>query len=641
MTAIPSRTPFPLRALGAALGFGLAATLVHMAQGIALIVMLHQPPMTGFAAKTIPLELTLALVCGLVLSPALLVRRGALVHAVLMTALWIGLERWVAIDPEKLQMWLLPPVGILAVYALGRWLATRRAWIPWVSGAFLHVALLAIPIVKEEVSGKHVDASVVTGTPRAGAPDVLFIVMDTVRAKNVSAYGYARKTTPVFDAFAAEGVLFEKATAPATWSLPAHAALFTGTLPSVNNGHDETRYLDDALPTLAGTLAAAGWQSLCFTANPHVSGSFGLTRGFQWEDKAWITGAGGRSFTFIYRFADNIGLEAEDKGGGQVIRNLEAWMADRPADDPPAFVFVNFLEAHFPFHQLPAEYRTAFSDLTISEMRDIGQIATGVQFGRQLTDAEYDLIHQPIVDMYDGGVRYTDALVGRVLDLWRKRGTLDRTIVVILADHGEFTGEHRSFGHHSPVYEEALHVPLAFRYPARIPAGSRVTVPTSNLGVFATLLDLAEVPRPESPMMGSLMPALEGRAAGQPVMAERFEEKLLSTRFAPGTANGVGPLLDPRGRYRTYRQGDWKIGKHFLDGKVGTYLFDLAADPGEMTDLAATRSDELSRMEAELALWEKSLPLPAMDGDFTTGRAPPPKLDAAASEQLKALGYME
>ncbi|MBW2257072.1 MAG: sulfatase, partial [Deltaproteobacteria bacterium] len=475
-----------------------------------------------------------------------------------------------------------------------------------------------------------------------------FIVMDTVRAQSVSAYGYERETTPNLDAFATGGVLFEQATAPSTWSLPAHASLFTGTLPSIHDCHGETRWLDDRLPTLAETMAKAGWETRCFTANPFISPSFGLTRGFEWSDQAWITGAGGRGFAFIYRFIDALGVTARDKGGGQVVDNIDKWIDSRPDDAPPAFVFVNFLEAHFPFHQLPAEYRNAYTDMPLRQLRSIGQIAFGTQLGRQLTDDELDRIQGPIHDLYDGGVLYTDYLVSRVIDAWERRGTLDDTVFVIVADHGELVGEHRAFDHVTQVYEECLRVPFVIRYPERIPAGTRVTQPINTMGIFATITDLAGAPTPDTVQIDSLMPALEGRPAGLPVMSERFEEVLLSARFGPGEANGVGPLVSPRGRYRTYREGKFKLAKHYENGDFSTHLFDLEADPGELTDLAgsALHMADRQRLDEELAAWEAYLNLPPLDAPVDAvgrpeGAGGGTAMDDAAKAQLKALGYIE
>lgn len=638
--------------LKSTLGFAAAITTVHLAIGIALIINMGMPPLTWFATKSILIELPLGVALGLLLTPLSFLPKGRILHPLGMALGYIGLEYYVAVDPSKLQMWIGPVVGATALFFLFRWLGGKKPVIPVAAGVVAPLLLLLAPIVRHQLAGGYdVVENPARGRAPEGAPDVLMIVMDTTRAQNVSAYGYERETTPNFDKLASEGVLFADATAPATWSLPAHAALFTGTFPSVNAAHSENRYLGPTLPTLAEKMAEAGWETRCFTANPHISESFGLTRGFDWSDQAWITGAGGRGFSFIYRLLDTTGFAARDKGGGQVITNLRNWMDQRPDDAPPAFVFVNFLEAHFPFHQLPEEHLFLYTDQTIEQLREHGQTTIGVQFGRQLTDEEYETIRQPILDMYDGGVHYTDWLVGEVLEMWEERGTLDDTLVVVLGDHGEMVGEHRSFGHLMPVYEEALRVPLAFRYPEKIDAGSVVEKPVSTLGTFATILDLLDLPEIPHHQVQTLMPTLSGGAGGEPIIAERFEEHMLSARFAPGTANGVGPLLKPTGRYRLFRSGNYKLAQH-SDGE--TWMFDLDEDPGEMTSIYMPpgteidddddRAKEIYRISREmeeeletvLGLWN----MPALDAEVVTDGAIP-QMDAAAEEQLRALGYIE
>lgn len=620
------------------LGFGLAISTVHIVIGVALILALGMPPLTAFAFNALVIEIVCGVVAGVLLSPLTRLPKGRLLHVAVLAAIWLGLERWVAVDPTKLQMWIGPTVGALVLFVIGARLRKRWPRVFYTLAVLIPAIVPFVPEIKHRVQGGY-EIKPPADRPKApeGAPDVLFIVMDTVRAQSVSAYGYERKTTPNFDTLAKEGLFIADATSPATWSLPAHASLFTGALPSVSGAHEESRFLYEGIPTIAETMASLGWETRAFSANPHISESFGLTRGFDWTDQAWITGAGGRGFTFIYRLIDAMGFSAQDKGGGQVVKNIQDWMGSRPKDAPPAFVFVNFLEAHFPFHQLPDDQLYLYTKEDISELRAVGQIAFGVQFGRQLTDAEYTRIHQPIKDMYDGGVHYTDFLMGEVVEEWRKRGLLDNTIVIVLGDHGETTGEHGAFGHVTPLYEEVLRVPLMFRYPAKITAGSRVDMPVSSAATFATVMDLLGQPKPERSQYSSLLPGATGAIVGQPVVAERFEEHMLSARFEPGTANGHGLLLSPFGRYRTFRSGNYKLGK-YSDGSV--YLFDLAADPGEMTDVASTQTGEKDRLLNELSVIEDSYGLVGLDAELPKGPSTV-ELSDAAQEQLRALGYIE
>ncbi len=650
-------------AIGGA-GYGYTVCMVHLAMGMILIMSMGMPPLTWFSAKTLIYEIPLAVLMGLLLSPIFLLPKGKWLHPAALALVWLAMELFVAVDPSKPAMWLLPPVLAAGFFFLFRWIWHRRFVAVIAVIVLLPPVLLSVPVINYEMGDGYQMKSVKKeqNAPK-DAPDVVFLVMDTVRAHNVSAYGYERKTTPIFDEFAKEGTLFENAMAPGTWSLASHASMFTGMLPSAHGAHAETNFLSEDIPTIAESFAKAGYDTRCFTANPHITPGFGLTRGFGWTDNAWITGAGGRGFTFIYRLVDALGLNtAQDKGGANVAGNVADWMAQRPKDGPPAFIFVNFLEAHFPFHQLPSQFRDAYTRKSLSDLRTAGQLAFGAQMGRLLTDDEKKQIHQIILDLYDGGVKYTDYLLGKIIDIWKKRGTLDNTVFVVVGDHGEHSGEHDMFGHLTSVYQEDLHVPFMFRYPGKIAAGRRVAQEVSTLGIFATVFELTGLKLPRTVQYGSLMPALQpgqmGSAPfGRPVMAERFEKKLLSSRFKPGTSNGVGPLLDPRGRYRVYRVGDYKLARHYADGKFSSHLFDLAEDPGEMTDLAKDPNSAtvLKQIEAELKNWELVLKLPGLDappkiggtggggaGNSARGGGKSEnQLSDEAREQLKALGYME
>jgi arylsulfatase A-like enzyme len=622
------------------LGFGLAIALVHLAHGIGLLVALGQPPLTNMAIQSFIMELLLVLPFAVLLSPLRRVPRGEWLIPAVLVLIWIGLERWVAVDPSKLPMWLGPSVGALVVFSIGRQLWKRSMGLALGVAAGLFAVLLLIPVVRYNLTIDE-GAEVAQGEAREGAPDVLFIVMDTVRSMSTSTYGYERETTPYLDQIAAEGVVFEDAYAPATWSLPAHAALFTGTFPSRNNAHAETRFLadgDGTLPTLADHLAlSGGYDTYAFSANPHISDAFGLTRGFMFNDKAWQSGTSARGFSFIYRIVDALGLgTVDDKGGAQVVQNISDWMDRRDMDGRPAFVFVNFLEAHFPFHQMPDEFLYAYQDRDINELREIGQVSFGVQFGRQLTDEELEEIREPIVDMYDGGVLYTDYLVGQVVELWRERGLLDNTVVVILGDHGEVVGEHGAFGHVTPVVEEDLRVPLVMRYPARIPAGVRVGQPVTTVGTFSSITDMVNIPDSPIAQVRSLLPGIDKVEVGKPLIAERFEEELLASRFAPGTANGKGPQVNPRGRYRVYRYGDYKLVQHSEDGD---FLYNLVEDPGELNELAAAEPEMLQEMIQRLERELNTLGLPALDAEISMEAGG--TMDKETCLSLLALGYVE
>jgi arylsulfatase A-like enzyme len=173
-----------------------------------------------------------------------------------------------------------------------------------------------------------------------------------------------------------------------------------------------------------------------------------------------------------------------------------------------------------------------------------------------------------------------------------------------------------------------VRVPLLVRFPPRVPAGARVAEPVSTLGVFATILDLAGLELPGRVHVGSLTPAIDDKAAGAPVIAERF--------VTGQTGGAKGPLLMRDRRYRTYRSGTKKL---VVSSKGETFLFDLVLDPGETRDRAASMPDELARLQQELETWMQTLGLPPIDAALDVATAP--EIDPAVRERLEALGYTD
>jgi arylsulfatase A-like enzyme len=511
------------------------------------------------------------------------------------------------------------------------WLGRRRAAIPVALASVAFVGGMAAPAVYLGLTTPASAAKPPLPPPPEGAPDIVLVVLDTVRAQSLSAYGYDRPTSPIIGALAAEGALFMDATSPSTWSLASHASLFTGRYPSGHGATAENRYLDDRYPTLADVLASHGYDTRCFTANAWISDGLGLTRGFAWQDASWKSGELGRLFAFVPRLLARFGSETEDKGGAKVARHFAEWLRERPADARPSFVFMNFVEAHFPYHQLPDEYLERFTALPRAELREISLQLLAAQFGGELQDPAGAMT--PALNMYDGGVLYSDHLLGRVVDALREHGTLDRTILIVLADHGEVLGEHGDFFGHGPsLHEPMIRVPLLLRYPPRVAAGLRAWQPVSTLGVYGTILDLLGMELPPTLQVGSLLPALAGEAGGGPVLSERFE----MTAMASIEREGDDPLMRPDRRYRAYRDGRFKL----IETSEGErFLFDVAADPAESRNLAAERPAELARLVASLERELERIGLPAIDAVAEASAAP--ELDAETTQRLRELGYVE
>jgi arylsulfatase A-like enzyme len=317
-----------------------------------------------------------------------------------------------------------------------------------------------------------------------GSPNVLLIILDTVRAQNMSLYGYARPTTPSLDSLARESVVFDQAFATAPWTLPTHASIFTGRYA----GELSTRWtvaLDGHDRTLAEALASRGYATGGFVANAYYTTyETGLGRGFaRFEDVTvspaqilwssslaqtpfFIRIAKERSLWAVKRALQTFDLrigEAPEYGrrhAAQVNREFLDWQA--ALDGRPFFAFLNYFDAHGPYDP-PGSFRTRFASEPDPE------------------------------DRYDGSIAYMDHEIATLLAELRRRGVLDNTIVVVTADHGELFGEWGQHGHGNAVYVPLLHVPLLVRYPARVPGGVRLRGSVTLRDLARTITDLAGV----------------------------------------------------------------------------------------------------------------------------------------------------
>lgn len=622
------------RAIATGVAVGLCIAAADAFFGGRHMMGLNMPPMLEVGIEAALWQLGLGAVLGMLLSPLRLLWKGGVLHAIAVTAAWIGLAQYVALDPANTPSWLMAPAVGFVLFAVGALVARRSRVLAWGLGVIVLGGAVAMPTLFASDRAESA-AALPAGVAPAGAPDVVLVVLDTVRAANMSTYGYSRDTTPTFSRLAGEGALFLDATAPSTWSLPSHASLFTGLFPSGHGAHAETRVLAPDVPTVAEVLGENGYETLCFTANPHISDSFGLTRGFQKQDRAWLGPGAGRSFLFIFRLLDLVGWSSEDKGGGHVVDNFERWLATRPDDAPPAFAFLNFLEAHFPYHQTPPRFLARYTQLGMFERRDVSIKAMAAQFGRRLSETEIAAIAEPARDMYDAGIAYADFLLERVVDALAESGRLERTLLVVVADHGEMIGEHGEFGHGAALYEPDLRVPLLLRYPRAVPAGERIARPVSTVGVYATILDVVGLTAPRNPHVASLLPLFHGGVGGEPVLAERFAMRDVPPR--PDAA----PLARRDTRYRIYRRDTMKLAMT----PDGGFLFDLAKDPGETGDVAVVDDGSAApvgpNLHEELKTWVSALGLPALDADLPGVRLRATPIDPAAEQRLRALGYLE
>jgi len=447
--------------------------------------------------------------------------------------------------------------------------------------------------------------------------NVLVIVPDTIRADHLSLYGYERDTSPALVRLASESWVFERATtvAPRTWQ--SFSSILTGVVPPV---HGVRHIFDQPIPstmtTLATVFSSAGFRTGVFEVGQFVQ-QMTSARGFD-----AIVGAAGRR--------EGEPVDAERR----LLARLFGWM-QHPGGEP-FFAFVALTGGHWPYVAgQPGRFASCVGEDHAFNRGSYGIELHGVGGGVELRDANQfaHLIWQPhdehtrqhAIAHYDAEIRFTDDLIGQLLDRMRQSPLWERTIVLITSDHGESFGEHGYLQHGPRVDEPTMHVPLLLRLPRGHPshhASRRVDVPVSVVDIFPTLIRVSGIEAPAG---------LQGR--------DLLEAPLDDTpRFLYGETGRSFTGVDPerfypgvRGKQRMIREGDWKLVYVPRPNGAQYRLFQIGNDPGETHDVAAARPAVVARLKAEL---DRVLAADPMDES-------PESLNDAQKAKLRELGYLE
>ena len=498
--------------------------------------------------------------------------------------------------------------GAILVVLLLAYLSTRvrRPVAPAATLAIFAITMLACTMV--EVKPPR-DLDPEQPPPGVSSPNIVLIVMDTVRADHLSVYGYGRRTTPNLERFARQATVYARAYAPSNMTLPTHASVFTGLYGSEHTAHyDEGWAVGRPLPagvlTIAELLAARGYATASIAANyVYLSDEFGLGQGFQHLDARPPRMPFGAAWNFYLR--SRLAAVA-----GKVLRlPRRTHLLSRPAEEisdlaiaylervsgkrRPFFLTLNYMDAHAPCIP-PPPFDSMFPGRDPAQPVDLAdRMTAGISSGTlKLTEAQ----RAHLVSQYDGAIAHSDSQIARVIDALRRGGVLDRTMVVILSDHGEQLGEKGVIGHGYSNYESEVRVPLIVKKPGQT-AGEVVGQPVS-------LLDLW-------PMISASAPQTYR------VIAEAFPLRGEGARMRyrrPGTAKieaGIKTIVNVGGRIESY---------------------DLIADPSETRDLAP--SADSRRMAAEIAAWRRGL-------SARPAAQPATPIDPETLRRLRALGYLQ
>lgn len=443
----------------------------------------------------------------------------------------------------------------------------------------------------------------------AGRPDIIFIMIDTLRADHLGCYGYPRQTSPAIDEIAAESLVFTDAVAPAPWTMPSMASIFTSLYPGTHRVADHkgqfrkpgdrtvTDVLADSFTTLAEGLTRAGYQTVAFVANPWLHKTFGYGQGFQlyavrpvWQTPGLLLNAGALQ-----------------------------WLEQRDTSKP-FFLYLHYIEVHAPYNG-PAEFRQAFAE-PLDEMARRGaltplppQLWNFKGFGKQRLRDVDPLLARYVeywVARYDAGIRDCDGHIGGLYRGLKQLGVWEKSFVVITSDHGEELVEHGGSGHGENLHAHQLQVPLIIHTPWHS-APARIKASVSLLDIAPTLWDLAGAEIPEQAQGRSLLPMIRDPAARKPSIA-----------FAEGVKRQPSLV--------SAQYGGRKLVTDIEGGKPRYY--DLRTDPLERRPANAPTDEVAASLRAALDVWlqrTRSQAAPA---------APQTTIDPETERQLRSLGYL-
>ena len=537
--------------LGAAVGLSLfdwIARRLPMAEREERVASALAAALLAWSAARLGLALALEAPEGPTSAPVLLrlagLALGALLGSVLLGRLLAPVCRSVA---ARLARGRLVPLS--AQLALGVSFAASCAW---PAGDFsLHAPVGAAHYAE------------LGARPAPPGPNVLYVVIDTLRADHLGCYGYERDTSPFLDELAAGGTRFDDPVAAAAWTKPATGTLLTGLYPSRHGAlyHGSELHLPEGHLSLAETMRRAGYVSAGFISNPNIKRQYKFDVGFDEyfdspvEDTIALasmrTSWFGRVLFELTRRQFNWKYEND---AASMNRHVTAWLESN--HERPFFLYVHYIDPHSPYAP-PAEYARRFQQqrdglLLFNEReRELGQ------------------------DLYDGEIRYVDDQLRALSAEMRRLGVWEDTLVVVTSDHGEEWFEHDVQGHGFSLYQGVVRVPLIFAGP-NVPAGHVVEEPVQTVDLAATMLDLAEVGQQSLGDGHSFRDALSDEAWYQDEtyhLENEFGMELSDRRSF--VFNGV-------------RRGRWKLVLTEADaykGELGPQLYDLESDPLEQHNL--------------------------------------------------------
>lgn len=500
-------------------------------------------------------------------------------------------------------------------------------------------------------------------TIRHKQPNIIFVVWDTARARNLSCYGHERLTTPTLDKLANQSVLYQHAVSVSPWTLPSHASLFSGLYPSQHNVDRRHKNLRDVqTPVLAESLRDCGYQTVGFSSNTWVSAEFGFDRGFEHFYYSWQIASGKTDFFEVNRKlkaatpAKSVKLLTDaflsgtpvrnlanglfshvafryDKGARHANRQIRQWFGREYNPDRPFFMFINYMEPHLKY-QPPSNYRKLYlpGNTSAERLDTINQDAFAyLADAVSMEDEDFPILEA----LYDAELTYLDYRFAELLEIIKDQGDFDNSMLIVTSDHGENIGDHGLMDHQYSLHETLLKVPLIIRFPGNKFASTIVDRLVESRDIMPTVLDYLRVTETHDEMdihSRSLLPDRQEQHNQDICLAEYLQPQPsiaeMQEKYPGHDCSHYDRILraiyNPNG-YKFIWSSD---GKH--------QLYDLAVDPDEMDNLYGERREYAEQLQKSL-----NATVPPIE-EFLEENIETEWLltDSAIKKRLEDLGYL-
>lgn len=486
--------------------------------------------------------------------------------------------------------------------------ARAGAWLlrPWGSPLLLLTLLLPLTAAALFHARRADPLLLARPAPPAGAGNILFVVVDTLRADHLPSYGYHNVETPHLNRFARDAIRFDAAFANASWTRPSFASILTGRYAGSHRTMAKSDALPDSLTTLPEALRAGGYRTLGVVTNYNIAPFFHFDQGFdryRYLEPNFVLGANDTAAKLLLIQALRQGIETARAKSGRVevgsayqdaeTVNREVFSVLDGAPPKPFFLFVAYMDPHDPYYPHPYD---------------------GTAYARAAHQKPDPSEAPALIRLYDGEIHYWDEHFGELIAALERRGLYDDLTIVVTADHGEEFQEHGGFWHGTTLYDETLRVPLFIKLPHGARAGEVISHFTQSIDLMPSLLKRAGVAIPAGVQGQDLFEAHER------VFAEESHEGNVLQALRLQRGGSALKLIDANpGNPR---------------GLPARELFRVDQDPGELVDL--------SRDEPALIEWAQGV-MERQREDAVRGRATQHSVDVAgdvtSAERLRALGY--